>query len=199
MKAAAALDRARRMRQRSSMANDSPPEDEKDEIPPIAAEDSVPPNGADADDGPMDEGDEEKDGPLTTGDYHHIAQKQILNAVFAVLAETKMDWGLVAPFLEAAREVCLGDIEETAQIRLHTLRAEGTDWIEAEEAFVGISVSDRDDGKEWLPRPTGFRTSPPTRILKRRAIIRGSTKHCPDQRLARRRGPAPPREESRKS
>jgi hypothetical protein len=61
-----------------------------------------------------------------------------------------MDWALVAPFLEAAREVCLGDIQETAQIRLHTVRAEGADWVEAEEAYLGISVSDRDDGAEWL-------------------------------------------------
>ena len=88
--------------------------------------------------------------PLTTADFHAIAQKQILNAVFAVLAETKMDWALVAPFLEAAREVCLGDFEETGRVRLHTMRAEGEAWVEAEEAFLGISVSDRDDGEEWL-------------------------------------------------
>jgi hypothetical protein len=130
------------------MTDDSPPDDDIDKGPPTDVDEPLSPDGED--DGPMDEGDEEEDGPLTTGDYHVIAQKQILNAVFAVLAETKMDWALVAPFLEAAREICLGDIEETAQIRLHTLRAEGTDWVEAEEAFLGISVSDRDDGKEWL-------------------------------------------------
>jgi len=90
------------------------------------------------------------DAPLTSADFHNIAQKQILNAVFAVLADTKLDWALVAPFLEAAREICLGDFEETGRVRLHTTRAEGTDWVEAEEAFLGISVSDRDDGSEWL-------------------------------------------------
>jgi hypothetical protein len=150
MKAAAALDRARRMGQRSSMADDSPPEDDKNDIPPIDAEGKPLPEDVGKDDRAMDEGDEEEDGPLTSGDYHSIAQKQILNAVFAVLAETKMDWGLIAPFLEAAREVCMGDIEETAQIRLHVMRHDGANWIEAEEAFLGISVSDRDDGKEWL-------------------------------------------------
>lgn len=93
---------------------------------------------------------ERDDAPLTTGDFHNIAQKQILNAVFAVLADTKMDWALVAPFLEAAREVCLGDIEENAQVRLHTLHQEEGQWLEADEAFLGISVSDRDDGNEWL-------------------------------------------------
>ena len=91
-----------------------------------------------------------EDGPLTTEDFHTIAQKQILNAVFAVLAEAKMDWALVKPFLEAARELCLGDFEATGRVRLHTLRAEGEQWVEAEEAFLGISVSDREDGAEWL-------------------------------------------------
>ena len=96
------------------------------------------------------EQDEAEDGPLTSADFHTIAQKQILNAVFAVLADTKMDWALVAPFLEAARELCLGDFEETGRVRLHVLRADGGAWVEAEEAFLGISVSDRDDGTEWL-------------------------------------------------
>jgi len=93
---------------------------------------------------------ERGEGPLTTADFHTIVQKQILNAVFAVLAEAKMDWTLVAPFLEAARELCLADFGETGRVRLHTLRAEGDQWVEAEEAFLGISISDRDDGQEWL-------------------------------------------------
>jgi hypothetical protein len=96
---------------------------------------------------------EEEDGeqaPLTSGDFHTIAQKQILNAVFAILADTKMDWALVAPFLEAAREICVADFEETGRMRLHTTRAEGEAWVDAEEAYVGLSVSDRDDHEEWL-------------------------------------------------
>ena len=92
----------------------------------------------------------EAQGPLTVADFHTIAQKQILNAVFSVLAETKMDWALVAPFFETAREVCIGDIEENAQIRLHTQQLAGETWVEADEAFLGISVSDREDGSEWL-------------------------------------------------
>ncbi len=94
----------------------------------------------------------EDDGrPLTIGDFHNIAQKQILNAVFATLTDTKMSWALVEPFHSAARDVLLGDIEENAQVRLHTVQqdAEGG-WVEAEEAYLGISVSDRDEGEEWL-------------------------------------------------
>lgn len=96
------------------------------------------------------EGEPADDAPLTTADFHNIAQKQILNAVFAVLSESKMDWGVVAPFFEAAREVCIGDIEDNAQIRLHSLTLEGEAWVEAPEAYIGISVSDREDGEEWL-------------------------------------------------
>ena len=36
------------------------------------------------------------------------------------------------------------------EIRLHTTRAEGDAWVEAEEAFLSISVADRDRGEEWL-------------------------------------------------
>ena len=93
---------------------------------------------------------DDDDSPLTVGDFHMIAQKQIMNAVFATLAESKMSWNLVAPFLEAGRAVCAGDFAETARVRIHTQRAEGETWVEAEEAFLGITVTDRDDGEEWL-------------------------------------------------
>ena len=90
------------------------------------------------------------EGALTTGDFHNVAQKQILNAVFAILSDTKMSWELIEPFLAAARDVVLGDIEETAQVRLHTVHEVDGRWEEAEEAYLGISVSDRDTGEEWL-------------------------------------------------
>ncbi|HST35000.1 MAG TPA: hypothetical protein VLK25_00005, partial [Allosphingosinicella sp.] len=45
---------------------------------------------------------------LTSADYHQVAQKQIMNAVFAALAESKMEWPTIAPLLDAAREVCAG-------------------------------------------------------------------------------------------
>jgi hypothetical protein len=93
---------------------------------------------------------DDDDSPLTVGDFHTVAQKQILNAVFATLAESKMPWNLVEPFLETGRAVCVGDFVENARIRIHTQRAEGETWVEAEEAFLGISVSDREDGEEWL-------------------------------------------------
>lgn len=92
----------------------------------------------------------DNDGPITTNDFHNVAQKQILNTVFAILSEAKMDWHLIEPFLSAARDVLLGDIEETAQIRLHTVREVDGQWVEAEEAYLGLSVSDRDRGDEWL-------------------------------------------------
>jgi hypothetical protein len=93
---------------------------------------------------------EQDESPLTTGDFHNIAQKQIMNALFATLGESKMGWELVEPFFTAAREVCIGDFQENARVRLHTMRAEGETWVEAEEAFLGISVTDRDDNDEWL-------------------------------------------------
>jgi len=94
--------------------------------------------------------DDEPDAPFTSADFHTVVQKQILNAVYDTLAETKLDWETVAPFLETAREMCRADFEEAARIRIHTVQAEGEKWVDAEEAFIGISVPDRDDGTEWL-------------------------------------------------
>jgi len=96
-----------------------------------------------------DEHDEAEQAGMSAADFHGLAQKQIMNAVFATLADSKMQWNLIEPFLEAAKAVCEGDFAQ-AQIRLHTMRGEGEGWVEAEEAFLGISVADRESGKEWL-------------------------------------------------
>lgn len=104
----------------------------------------------DEDDIPLDKPLPEDMPAIGSAEYHQLAQKQILNAVFTALAESKMEWPTILPFLEAAREVCAGDFQENARVRLHTTRAEGDAWVDAEEAFLGISVADRDDGIEWL-------------------------------------------------
>jgi len=90
------------------------------------------------------------DSRFTAADFHNVVQKQILNAVYESLAAGKMDWELIAPFLDTAREICRRDFQEAARIRLHTVRAEGDDWVDAEEVFLGIAVADRDSGEEWL-------------------------------------------------
>jgi hypothetical protein len=97
-----------------------------------------------------DEIEEQADSTLTASEFHTIAQKQIMNAVFATLTESKMPWNLVEPFLQAARDVCAGDFAENGRISLHTMRAEGETWVEAEEAFLGIAVADRETGDDWL-------------------------------------------------
>jgi len=93
---------------------------------------------------------DKKETPFTSADFHSAVQKQLLNAVQETLASSKLEWRLVAPFLDTAHEICRADVREGAHIRLHTLRADGDAWVEAEEAFLGISVADREDGHEWL-------------------------------------------------
>ena len=88
--------------------------------------------------------------PYSSADFHNVVQKHVLNALYETMVETKLDWALIAPFLESARELCRADFEQSAEIRLHTVKAEGDEWVEAEEAYLGISVADRDDGHEWL-------------------------------------------------
>jgi hypothetical protein len=92
----------------------------------------------------------DEDAPVTAGDFHNIAQKQIMNAVFATLSEAKMGWNLIEPFLEAGRAVCAGEFAENGRVSLHTMRAEGETWVEAEEAFIGISVADRETNEDWI-------------------------------------------------
>ena len=90
------------------------------------------------------------DSPFTTAEFHNVVQKQIVHAVYETLAAGKLDWDLIVPFLDAAREICRNDFREASRIRLHTLRAEGDEWVDAEEAYLGIAVADSDEGHDWL-------------------------------------------------
>lgn len=90
------------------------------------------------------------DSPFTSADFHNVVQKHIVNAVQDALSDAKLGWEAIAPFLESARAMCRADFEDGASIRIHTVQPEGDGWVDAEEAFLGISVRDRDDGSEWL-------------------------------------------------
>ena len=90
------------------------------------------------------------DSTLTAAEFHNVAHKQLLNAVTDTIAASKLDWAVVAPLLAAARDVCRGDFREGARIRFHTVKAEGEQWVDAEEAFLGIAVADRETGEDWL-------------------------------------------------
>jgi len=120
-------------------------QDEND-VPPLPLD-----NPAKALSGGPDEPDAFEDqGGYTTSDFQTVIQKQVLNATYETLAETKFHWGLVEPFLHAAREMCRGDFRRTGRIQIHGVAAEGDGWADAEEAYVGLSIADQDDGREWL-------------------------------------------------
>ncbi len=86
--------------------------------------------------------------PYTSGHFHADAQKQLAAAAATALAECKLGWEQVLPLLEAARSVCLDDIRFNGRLALHGL--EGSDLKPADEAYLSLSASDRNDGKEWL-------------------------------------------------
>ena len=90
------------------------------------------------------------DSPFTSAEFHNLAQKHIVNAVYETLLEGKMDWALIQPFLDAARQMCRSDFLEAGRLRFHAVRAEGEGWVEAEEAYLGLAIPDRDDGQDWL-------------------------------------------------
>jgi len=88
-------------------------------------------------------------GPYTSEHFHIVTHKLIKHAINELISDNKFDWEVIAPFLESAREMAQADFDE-AQFRLHTVRAEGDQWVEAEEAYLGVSIADRDSGEEWL-------------------------------------------------
>lgn len=93
-------------------------------------------------------------GPYTSEDFHNVTHKLVAHAVDQTLRNSKLDWELVAPFLESAREMAHADFQE-ADVRIHTVRRDGQRdgvdvYVEADEAYIGFSVADRDSGEEWL-------------------------------------------------
>jgi hypothetical protein len=87
---------------------------------------------------------------FSSGEFHNVIQKQIAHAALVTLTDNKMNWELIEPFLEAARSICRGDFEAGGQVQIHSVTADGDDWVEAEEAFIGVSAMDQDDGNVWL-------------------------------------------------
>ena len=87
--------------------------------------------------------------PYTSANFHDDVQRQLVKATIATLSETKLEWGEVAPFLAAGRAICRDDIR-SARFAIHGLEYEGAELVPAEEAFLSMSVRDREDGSEWL-------------------------------------------------
>jgi hypothetical protein len=88
--------------------------------------------------------------PYTSAEFHNQVHKQIVATAVAALEETKLPWAQVAPFLEAGRSMCRDDLRLNGRFALHGLEQQGEELAEAEEAYLSISVRDREDGTEWL-------------------------------------------------
>src|SRR5262245_33616075 len=97
--------------------SDARDEDEPQDPPMIVQ----PEQGEDdqADEGDDFEGDAPNglDGPYSSRHFHVVTHKLISNAVYETLADAKLDWELIAPFLESAREMAQADFDE-AELRL---------------------------------------------------------------------------------
>jgi hypothetical protein len=120
-----------------------------EELPPVVIQPEPSEDGPGGEDDDFEEESEAFEGPYGSDHFHVVTHKLIINAVYEALSDTKLEWDLIAPFLESAREMAQADFDE-AEIRIHTVRADGEEWVEAEEAYLGISVADRDSGEEWL-------------------------------------------------
>lgn len=88
--------------------------------------------------------------PFTSSEFHDAVQQQLVNAAIATLAEAKLEWAQVAPFLDAGRAMCRDDVRLNGRLAVHGQEYDGPELVEAEEAFLSLSVRDREDGIEWL-------------------------------------------------
>ena len=71
------------------------------------------------------------------------------------------------------------------------MRAEGEAWVDAEEAYLGIAVTDRDDGQDWLSETCwisdiALADRDPEEV--RRVVAALEAQHRQGQRVARRTG-----------
>ena len=87
--------------------------------------------------------------PYTSANFHNDVQHQLVTAAVDALSQTKLEWHQVAPLLKAARAICSADIRG-ARVALQGLEYEGAELVPAEEAYLSMSVRDREDGTEWL-------------------------------------------------
>lgn len=88
--------------------------------------------------------------PYTSSHFHDDVQRQLVNTAIATLSETKLEWGQIAPFLAAGRAMCRDDIRLNSRLTLHGQEYDGAELVPAEEAYLSMSVRDREDGTEWL-------------------------------------------------
>ena len=88
--------------------------------------------------------------PYTSAEFHNDVHKQFVSSLATLIAEMKLEWTQVAPFLEAGRAICRDDIRLNGRLAIHGLENRGAELVEADEAFLSLSVRDREDGNEWL-------------------------------------------------
>lgn len=90
------------------------------------------------------------DRPFTAAEFHQAAGKQLSEAASTILSEARIDWSIVAPFLDAARAVCRSDLLDGGRIEVHGLQNMDGGLADSEEAYLALAVADRVSGTEWL-------------------------------------------------
>lgn len=87
--------------------------------------------------------------------YNHLrfiddAQKQLVEIMLAALAEPRLEWAQVAPIMEAARALCRDDLRHASTLAVHGTEYQDGELVPAEEAYLAVSVRDRQDHVEWF-------------------------------------------------
>jgi hypothetical protein len=88
--------------------------------------------------------------PYTSADFQDDVHRQLVAATLATLSDNKLSPSQVAPFLDAARALCRDDVRLNGRLAVHGVEFQGADLVDADEAYLSLSVRDRDEGAEWL-------------------------------------------------
>ena len=88
--------------------------------------------------------------PYTSAEFHADVHKQLVHAATTALYDSKLEWTQIAPFLEAARAICRDDFRLNGRLALHGVEYRGEELVDADEAYLSISIRDREDSVEWL-------------------------------------------------
>ncbi|MFN3945986.1 MAG: hypothetical protein ACK4K7_13765 [Allosphingosinicella sp.] len=88
--------------------------------------------------------------PFTSADFHTVIQKHIANAVASAMADAKLGWDEIEPFLEAGRRISRADYARGPKVQLHATAERDGLPVDADEAYVGVTIADQHDGTAWL-------------------------------------------------
>lgn len=135
----------------------------------------------------------------TREDFRTDVQRQLIKSAVTALSDAKLEWTQVAPILDAARALCRDDLRFSGRLALHGVEYAGVGLAPSDEAYLSLSVRDRDSDLEWLSQTwwlsdIALADQDPERVRAAVAAMERSLERLRDWLAAREQGAEPPPE-----